>query len=209
MSKICAELHHLFNSKKRFYFPFNELEIPLDGIYILFEKGEYAHGGDRIVRVGTHTGMAQLRSRLKQHFINENKDRSIFRKNIGRCLLNMKKDPYLKIWELDLTTRKAKSMYGSLVDNSFQESIEKEITSYMKTNFSFCVFRVDDKNKRLNLEKKLISTISLCNECAPSIKWLGLNSPIEKIRASGLWNVQDLYNESQVIKETDDFDNVL
>jgi len=26
-------------------------------------------------------------------------DRSIFRKNIGRALLNKSKDPYLKIWE--------------------------------------------------------------------------------------------------------------
>jgi len=79
MSKVCAELHYIFNSKKRFYFPFNELEIPLNGIYILFEKGEYAHGKDRIVRMGSHTGQDKLCSRLNQHFINENKDRSIFR----------------------------------------------------------------------------------------------------------------------------------
>ena len=81
MSKECLELHKLFDSMKRFRFPFDEAKIPLDGIYILFEKGEKAHGVDRIVRIGTHTGQGQLISRLKQHFINQNKDRSIFRKN--------------------------------------------------------------------------------------------------------------------------------
>ena len=40
MSKECENLHKLFNSMKRFSFPFNESEIPENGIYILFEKGE-------------------------------------------------------------------------------------------------------------------------------------------------------------------------
>ena len=39
------------------------------------------------MNICTHTGKNQLISRLKQHFTNMNKDRSIFRKNIGRCLL--------------------------------------------------------------------------------------------------------------------------
>ena len=80
----------------------------LKGIKLLFEKGETAHGMDRIVRIGTHTGKNQLRSRLKQHFIKEDKDRSIFRKNIGRSLLNRDKDPFLEQWEIDLTSRKQK-----------------------------------------------------------------------------------------------------
>lgn len=96
MSNECKQLHDLFNSLKIHKFPFNEKEIPLNGIYILFQKGETAHGTNRIVRIGTHTGKNQLISRLKQHFINENKDRSIFRKNIGRCLLNKSKDSYLE-----------------------------------------------------------------------------------------------------------------
>jgi len=33
-------------------------------------------------------------SRLLQHFVMENKDRSIFRKNIGRALLARAGDPY-------------------------------------------------------------------------------------------------------------------
>lgn len=74
--------------------------MPTDGIYVLFESGEESHGGDRIVRIGTHTGVGQLRSRLQQHFVKENKDRSVFRKNIGRCLLNRDSDPFLPEWEI-------------------------------------------------------------------------------------------------------------
>ena len=193
MSKECQKLHKLFNSMKRIGFPFDESEIPLNGIYVLFEKGEKGHGGDRIVRIGTHTGNNQLKSRLKQHFINENKDRSIFRKNIGRALLNNKKDPFLKQWELDLTTRKSKEKYSELVDFEKQKKIEKEVTRYIQNNFSFIVFEINEKEERLETESKLISTVSLCDECKPSKNWLGLSSPKEKIKESGLWLVNELY----------------
>ena len=123
MSKNCRNLHILFNSVKKFNFPFNEKVIPLNGIYVLFEKDELAHSTNRIVRAGTHTGNNQLRSRLQQHFINENKDRSIFRKNIGRALLTKDKDPFLKIWELDLTTKKSKEEYSKKIDFEKLKSI--------------------------------------------------------------------------------------
>ena len=116
MSEICKELHVLFNRHERFEFPFDKSEIPKNGIYVLFEAGEKAHGGDRIVRVGTHTGENQLRSRLKQHYVIANKDRSIFRKNIGRAILNREDDPFLRQWNWDLTTRVAKDRYGHLMD---------------------------------------------------------------------------------------------
>jgi hypothetical protein len=35
---------------------------------------------------------------LKEHFVNENKDRSIFRKNIGRALLNKDNDYFIEQW---------------------------------------------------------------------------------------------------------------
>jgi hypothetical protein len=60
----CSDVHRLFNGMKRFRFPFSSGEIPENGIYVLFERGEVGHSGDRIVRVGTHTGVGQLRSRL-------------------------------------------------------------------------------------------------------------------------------------------------
>lgn len=95
MSAVCRRVHEVIWKLPRHRFPFDDQDIPANGIYVLFEEGESGHGGDRIVRVGTHTGDNQLRSRLKQHFINENKDRSIFRKNIGRAILSKDSDPFL------------------------------------------------------------------------------------------------------------------
>jgi len=193
MSKNCNTIHQWFNGMRKFTFPFDKQEIPENGIYILFEKGEFAHSTNRIVRVGTHTGQNQLRSRLFQHFLKENKDRSIFRKNIGRALLNKDKDNFLEKWELDLTTRNAKDKYSNSVDFDKQKEIEKRVTKYIQENFSFVVFQIDDKDKRLNFESKIISTVSLCEECKPSKNWLGNFSPKEKIRKSGLWLVNELW----------------
>jgi hypothetical protein len=130
---------------------------------------------------------------LLQHFVKENKDRSIFRKNIGRAILNRDNDPFLKQWELDLTTREARRKYINIVDFSKQQQVERRVTQYIQNAFHFAVFRVDEKEKRLALEAKLISSVSLCTECRPSSDWLGNYSPKEKIRESGLWIVNELY----------------
>jgi hypothetical protein len=194
MSKECTSLHNLFNNLPRFYFPFDKTKIPLNGIYILFENGETGHELDRIVRIGTHTGANQLRSRLHQHYLLENKDRSIFRKNIGRAILNKRNDQYLKIWQIDFTTRDKKTEYGHLINLKYQSQVESEVSKYIQDNFSFCVFEVKNAEKRLELESELISTVSACSQCVPSNNWLGSYSPIEKIKTSGLWQVNELYN---------------
>ncbi|WP_342439135.1 hypothetical protein NSS79_09365 [Paenibacillus sp. FSL L8-0436] len=205
MSQHCCELHGIVNKMTRHHFPFEDNVIPRNGVYLLFETGEYGHDADRIVRVGTHTGPNQLRSRLKQHFVQENKDRSIFRKNIGRCLLNRDKDPYASVWELDFTTREAKLNNGHLVDPAYQSNIENRVSDYIQKHFSFCVLAIEDKQERLSLESRLISTLSLCDECAPSVQWLGMSSPHEKLRRSGLWQVNELYKEPL---NNQDFDRI-
>ncbi|MBB6696665.1 hypothetical protein [Clostridium algidicarnis] len=83
MSKHCEELHNMVYGLDRIRFPLGESSIPKNGIYIFFEKNESGHGGDRIVRIVTHWGEGNLRTRLDEHFLNQNKDRSIFRK---KCL---------------------------------------------------------------------------------------------------------------------------
>ena len=195
MSEICALLHHLANELERFVFPFEVAQIPRNGIYFLFEAGERAHGADRIVRVGTHTGNNQLRARLQQHFVKENKDRSIFRKNIGRAFLNKTEDPFLEQWDWDLTTRKAKDTYENLLNRHRQQEVERWVTGYIQDKFSFVVFEVVDKTERLKLESRIISTVSWCKGCHPSAEWLGLHSPKAKIRQSGLWLVNELYKK--------------
>jgi len=201
MATICHHLHMWAGTLPTFSFPYDEKNIPENGIYILFEKGETGHDGNRIVRIGTHTGINQLRSRLRQHFLASNKDRSIFRKNIGRCFLNKMHDPYLSLWELDMTTKLARNLHGISINVEKQKHIEEQISEYMRKNFFFAVIEVSDKEKRLAFESKMISTVSLCKECRPSKNWLGLFSPKEKIRESGLWLVNELYKEP--LSETD------
>lgn len=195
MSSVCHKLHELFHKFERHHFPYDVNKIPQNGIYILFEKDEPGHEADRIVRIGTHTGSNQLRSRLKQHFVNENKDRSIFRKNVGRCILNKNNDKYLGVWELDSTAREGREQNKNKVNIEYQQEIEKEITKYIQDKFSFCVIEVNDEKDRIKLESKLISTVAQCRECGASKNWFGLYSPKEKIRESGLWQVNELNHE--------------
>lgn len=167
--------------------------IPVNGIYILFQKNEVGHSEERIVGVGTHTGDKEFHSRLRQQFVNLRKDRAIFRKNIGRALLNRDRDSFLEYWELDLTSREAKERYSPLIDFDRQELIEEQVSEFIRDNFSFCAFEVNDKATRLEIKSKLIATVSWCKECGPSANWLGNDSPDPKIAKSGLWQVQQLY----------------
>jgi hypothetical protein len=88
-------------------------------------------------------------------------------------------------------------------------NVEKEVSKYMQENFSFAVFAVDDKKQRLELESKIISTVSLCKECNHSKDWLGNFSPKEKIRKSGLWLVNELYKEPLTVKDIDIIKNLI
>jgi len=203
MSIQCKKLHKLFNSLPRYKYPFDFKKIQLNGIYILFEKNEFAHGTDRIVRIGTHIGNNLLPSRLRQHFITPQKDGSIFRKNIGRAILNKIKDPYLKVWNLAVTTKESIKKHGHLINKEYQNQIENEVSDYIRQNFTFCVFGIESKEQRKSIESKLISTVSQCNECRPSDNWFGLNSPIEKIRQSGLWLVNELGKTPFIKNEVD------
>ncbi len=208
---MIKELHKIFNGLNRYSFPFKdkEKEIPENGIYIIFEKGELFDNFDRIVRVGTHTGDKQLRSRLNQHFVKENKNRSIFRKNIGRCLLNKDLSPYLSLWELDITSKAEKEKNLKLLDLDFEKKIEKRISDYIQNNLSFCVFQVDTKEQRLFWESKIVSTLAKSNELKPSKNWLGNSSTKDKIKASGLWQVNELYNEALTKKELETLKQIL
>ena len=205
----CAELHQLFNLLPHHHFPLSDKKIPFNGIYILFEEGEFAHDTHRIVRIGTHNGDGNLPSRLKSHFIKENKDRSIFRKNIGRAILNKANDPFLEHWEIDLTTKEAKDNLQHKIDMNKKKQIERQVTEYIQKSFWFVVFPIAKKEERLFWESRIISTVSRCNECHPSENWLGLHSPKEKIRESGLWIVNELYKQPLSVDEFNQLESIV
>ena len=181
-----STLHDFFNTLRRFSYPYQKKRgkkwiVPRNGIYVFFEKGEIytnpqGYSQDRIVRVGIHTKDSdkdsqrgnKLFSRLDQHF-NGNMKASSFRKYVGNSLQN-----------------KAKH---SITD------IEKEVSNYMKENFSFVVFEVETQNEREFWEKKLISTLGQAGKkgiIKSSGNWLGKHSSNPNVKASGLWQDDDM-----------------
>lgn len=195
-SQITCDLIHIFANKlPRYIYPFDKSKLPKNGVYFFFEKGEKYKQFDRIVRIGTHDGDKNLPSRLVEHLNDENKDRSIFRKNIGRAILNKNNDSFLICWEQDLTTREAKDTYSSSIDFEKMKRIENQVSEYMRNNLSFSVFEVATKENRHYMEKLLIERVSEEKLFSPSKDWLGNCSPEEKVRSSGMWLKQYLSKE--------------
>jgi len=180
MTENCAHLHEVVRKLPRLKAGFDPADIPKNGIYFLFETGEFSHAGERIVRVGTHTGQNNLSARLMEHLYAKNKDRSVFRKHIGRCLLRRDNHSYTQCWEYDLTKRAERNKYAPLIDSHTQAAIENDVTEYMNKK----------KEDRLLYEERLIGTIMQCNECAGSAQWLGKWHPNTRISKTGLWNIQ-------------------
>lgn len=190
----CSLLHQRARDLPRYRYPFDPDDFPEHGIYLLFERGETAHEGDRIVRVGTHTGKrSRLADRLLEHFENENKDRSIFRKNIGRALLSRDGDPYLDAWNLDGTGSTARKRHAAALHPAHQADVERRVSHVLRKKMSFAVLPEKRGREHLrDLEKALIGTVASCPRCGPSRRWLGRNSPDPRIVESGLWQVQHL-----------------
>lgn len=187
----CKQLHIIFNNSINYDYsqihniPFN------NGIYIMFEIGELYNDLNRIVRVGTHNVQGRLKIRLKDHFIRKNKDGSIFRKNVGKALLNKRNDDYLPIWNINTS----KPENYSYVIRDKQNRIENEVTDYLQKNITFAALRVDDDNFRLRIEKAIIATLNSDNTFNPSQRWLGNYSPENKIKNSGMWLKDGLTHE--------------
>ena len=49
------------------------------------------------------------------------------------------------------------------------------------------MIEVKDRNLRLQLEERIIKTLSLSDDFEASKKWLGNDSPEETIRRCGMW----------------------
>jgi len=188
----CDVIHKLFNQLPKL--KWNDIQtIQFDnGIYIVFEKGELYKKYDRIVRIGTHTSDGRLKARLKNHFITENKDGSIFRKNIGLALLSLADDPYAEIWNLNTSSPDVCAKYATKIDKLYQKNIEQKVTQYIQDNMSFVCIPVDQTSDRLRLEEGLIATLNQSAEFRSSSNWLGLHNPKSEISQSGLWNSQCL-----------------
>lgn len=192
MTDACQYLHKTLSRLPRLKRE-DLASVPKNGIYVLFENGEEGHDGERIVRIGTHNGQDNLALRISEHLYTPNKDRSIFRKHVGRCLLARAGDPFLAQWEIDLKTKASRALNEGQIDRARLQQVEADVTNYMVENFSFAVLSFDTKADRLDNEGSLLSTIYACPDCRASETWLGKFHPTwEVIRSGKLWNVRGL-----------------
>lgn len=210
MSEICKWLHEQLEILPIFKYPFNLKALPNNGIYFFYEEGENtSHGNNsvpRIVRIGTHREN-NFQSRISEHFLlKESKmdfnngtpkpsDRSIFRKNIGRALLNKQSDDYLKVWNIDYTTSDNKKRFSQLRNMNKEKQIESQITDIIRNNFWFRCVPIEGQEQRMGkvgVESRLIGTVTRCEMCKPSQNWLGTFSPVSKISNGKLWLYQHL-----------------
>lgn len=209
MSKMCKWLHEQLEQLPIIKYPFKLEKLPENGIYFFYEKDEiWGHGKNklRIVRIGTHKKQGNFRNRIKEHYLlgesktnfDKNKpkpsDRSIFRKNIGRALINKQKKykEYLPIWEIDFTKSKNRKSFGNKRNIDEEKRIESAITKTLIDRFYFRFIKIDTQYKRKKLERLLIGTVASCDSCNKSDRWLGNYSPKMQIKNSGLWLVQHL-----------------
>ncbi len=210
MSIECNEIHKMFRTQKRHYFPFDRNDIYANGLYILFEKGENAHCCDRIVRIGCNKQDGELPDVIDRHFLNGTKDSSIFRKHIGRAILNRSSEnPYPDYWELNLKSKEARgsSNYQSYIEH--QNILEQKVSEIISNNFSFCLLQIRSKDERIELESGIIATIAQCEKCGPSKNWFGRFSPKYKITAFGLWHVNGLKNKPLENWQIENFEEYL
>ncbi len=184
---ICYKLHNLFAEMPRFYWDTIDAVSFNNGIYIIFQENEKYHNYDRVVRVGTHRSDGRLKGRLKDHFINENKDGSIFRKNIGRALLNLNQHDYIHAWNKNTSKPNVVAEMGSSYKPDFQKLVEGKISKLLRESFSFVCFPVTDADERLRLEEGIIATLNSTADFGPSYEWNGKHSTESEIRDSGMW----------------------
>jgi len=209
VSERCRWLHEQLEQLPLIKFPFNPNDLPENGIYFFYEQGEtWGHGTTqpRVVRVGTSKD-GNFRKRILEHYLlDESKmnfdalkpaphERSIFRKNIGRALLNQRHDDYLKIWEIDFTSHKSRTENAHLRNIMKEKKLENEITNLLRNKFSFKFIELSGQAQRMGktgLESRLIGTFSQCPLCQPSSNWLGRYSPKTEISSGTLWLIQHL-----------------
>ena len=188
---IYLRIHELLELLPLHKYPVKWEDLPSNGIYFFYEDSEVLKAGNkvikRIVRVGTHKEQGRLPDRICNHYFG-NKNSSVFRRHLGAAIL-AKRDP---------NNPRLKEWMGSEV---ILKGVENAVSKLLREEFSFRCIRVDDADERLELERRLISTLAKFSPKYISPNWLGRYSPVDTIRRSGLWNVEHV--DDYVIMESE------
>lgn len=172
---------------------------PPNGVYFFFEPGEYRNDATqpRIVRVGTHGvsrgSKATLWNRLRTHRGTHdqcgNHRSSIFRLHVGAAL--GARNPTLAVasWGIGQS--------ASAETTKAEIELEREVSRHIGA-MSILWLAVEDEagpdSDRAYLERNIIGLLVGKDGAADpsSPHWLGRFSPNERIRNSGLWNLDHL-----------------
>jgi hypothetical protein len=196
IESACREVHELLARIPIRTRP-NEVGFQ-DGLYFFFEDDETSRHGPtgRVVRVGNHPrSEGGLVRRLRQHY-SGNKNGSVFRKLLGSALLRSR-DPDTPClapapgkghWELQGARPCA-----------LCRVLEAEVSSSLRAGFRFRCIEIRDRNERNLFEVMLVATLAQCQVCKPSGGWLGRHAYVDRVRESGLWNVQ--YSDGRVLSK--------
>jgi hypothetical protein len=206
MTDLYTYIHQYFNEQKRVSFPYKKKELEditdSNGLYVLFEKGESFNGVDRIVRIGSHKGNNRLVKRLGDHFLSTKQRKSIFRKHIGRCFLNIVNDDYLDSWNKPFNKKVDKERYKDVVNLDYEKDYENRISDHISNNLSFTVIpKIYSKIMRDKIEEGLIAILAQSNERISSSAWLGNNHPDPRIGRAKLWNIQHVGGTKLTLQE--------
>ena len=178
------------------------LDWPARGVYFFFEPGEGRNSSgtwDRVVRIGTHAlktgGATTLWKRLSQHQGIQksgggNHRGSVFRHHVGLALISRDdmRGPGAETWGR-----------GSSAGRQIREKehdIERAVSAHIRS-MPFLWLGIDDlpgpDSLRGYVERNAIALLSNFGKPdpvdQPSVRWLGRWAKHEKIRKSGLWNV--------------------
>ncbi len=172
---------------------------PKSGVYVFFEPRECRRGRiePRVVRVGTHGvsrgSRATLWNRLRTHRGtgdgHGNHRSSIFRLHVGAALAARDQRLAVPSWSI-----------GQAADAGIrkdEQALERAVSQHIGA-MSILWIAVEDEpspaSDRAYLERNLIGLLvgRTGPIDIPSHDWLGLSSPDERIRNSGLWNLDFL-----------------
>lgn len=206
--QLLGKLEDSVGGKQRLRDCTGYMDWPDRGVYFFFAADERRATSDqlRLTRVGTHavsTGSGtSIWNRLRTHRgptsgtyeDGGNHRGSVFRKRVGEAMIERH----------DLHDEYPHWGEGSSADRDrrlAELELERQVSDYIR-NLPFLWIRVEDepgpKSDRAYIERNAIALVSNYQKEPLDSRmsdWLGNSSPSEKIRQSGLWNVNHVEEE--------------
>ena len=211
---LLAQIEQEVGGRRRLAACDGRMGWPERGVYFFFEPGEHrslSGEGDRVVRVGTHTGLTtSLWNRLSNHCDLADTGpgchrTSVFRGLVGRALAYRGDCELPPTWRWANDDRRTKRGTTTEVARRFgmtteqvsesEADLERRVSDYIG-RMPLLWLRVPDAGERGSARRRRIErqAIALLSGYAlpaldpPSANWLGHHSDRERIRESGLWN---------------------